>query len=386
MWSRSILKIKIRGSFMNKAYKFRVYPDEKQIELIEKTFGCARFVYNHFLEQRIQLFKEKGESTNYTKQQNQLPKMKENLKWLKEVDSTSLQMSLRNLDKAFKNFFRDKKIGFPKFKSKKSNDKSYTINYVNSNIEVKKNRIKLPKLKWISAKVHRFVEGRIINATISKTPTNKYYVSIIVDIKSIEKLPKKNTEIGIDLGLTDFAVFSNNKKVKSPKHLKKSINKLKREQRRLSRKQKYSNNWYKQKQKLAKVHEKVKNQREDFLHKLSKEIINENQVIVLEDLKVKKMIKNKQLSQEIADASWYKFYNYLEYKAKWYGRAVYKIDQWFPSSKTCSYCGHVVEKMPLNIRKWDCPSCNKKGIDRDINASINILKQGLKEINASIVA
>jgi putative transposase len=371
---------------MNKAYKFRVYPDEKQIELIEKTFGCARFVYNHFLEQRIQLFKEKGESTNYTKQQNQLPKMKENLKWLKEVDSTSLQMSLRNLDKAFKNFFRDKKIGFPKFKSKKSNDKSYTINYVNSNIEVKKNRIKLPKLKWISAKVHRFVEGRIINATISKTPTNKYYVSIIVDIKSIEKLPKKNTEIGIDLGLTDFAVFSNNKKVKSPKHLKKSINKLKREQRRLSRKQKYSNNWYKQKQKLAKVHEKVKNQREDFLHKLSKEIINENQVIVLEDLKVKKMIKNKQLSQEIADASWYKFYNYLEYKAKWYGRAVYKIDQWFPSSKTCSYCGHVVEKMPLNIRKWDCPSCNKKGIDRDINASINILKQGLKEINASIVA
>lgn len=371
---------------MNKAYKFRVYPDEKQIELIEKTFGCARFVYNHFLEQRIQLYKEKGESTNYTKQQNQLPKMKKNLEWLKEVDSTSLQMSLRNLDKAFKNFFRDKYIGFPKFKSKKNNNKSYTINCVNNNIEVKENRVKLPKLKWMPAKVHRFVEGRIINATISKTPTNKYYVSIIVDIESMEKLPKKNTRIGIDLGLTDFAVFSNGKKVKAPKYLKQSKDQLKREQRKLSRKEKYSNNWYKQKQKVSKIHEKVKNQREDFLHKLSKEIISENQVIVLEDLKVKKMIKDKQLAPEIADASWYKFYNFLEYKGKWYGRTVYKVDQWFPSTKTCNHCGHVVEKMPLNIRKWDCPNCNKKGIDRDVNASINILKQGLKEINTSIVA
>lgn len=267
---------------MNKAYKFRIYPNNKQIELIEKTFGCTRFVYNYFLNQRIEAYQLEGKSIGYTKQQNQLPKLKKDLKWLKEVDSTSLQMSLRNLDRAFKNFFRDKNVGFPKFKSKKDSKKTYTINYVNNNIQIKKNRIKLPKLKWVSAKVHRFVEGRIINATISKSPTGKYFVSIITECE-IEPKRKVKKNIGIDLGLSHFAIFSNGEKIDNPKHLKNTLDKLAKEQRKLSRKQKFSSNWYKQKYKVSKLHEKVKNQRQDFLHKLSKRIVDENQIIILED-------------------------------------------------------------------------------------------------------
>lgn len=370
---------------MNKAYKFRIYPSEKQIELIEKTFGSTRFIYNHFLNQRIEAYESEGKSIEYTKQQNQLPNMKKEFKWLKEVDSISLQMSLRHLDRAFKNFFRDEKVGFPKFKSKRNNKKSYTTNYVSNNIEIKKNNIKLPKLNWVSAKVHRFVRGRLINATISKSPTNKYYVSIITEV-DIEPMPKRESNIGIDLGLSHFAIFSNGEKIHNPKYLKNTLEKLTKEQRKLSKKQKFSNNWYKQKRKVSKLYEKIKNQRQDFLHKLSKRIVDENQVIILEDLSVKNMMKNKKLSRDIADVSWYKFYSYLEYKSNWQGRVVHKIDKWFPSSKTCSHCGYIAKSMLLNIRKWDCPNCDTKDIDRDINASVNILRQGLKEIKVQDVA
>ena len=370
---------------MNTAYKFRIYPNENQRELIEKTFGCTRFVYNHFLDQRIQMYKSEGESIGYTEQQNQLPEMKKELQWLKEVDSTSLQMSIRHLDRAFKNFFRDKRVGFPRFKSKRNNKKSYTVNYVNNNIQVKKNSIKLPKMKWVSAKVHRFVEGRIINATISKSPTNKYYVSIITECH-VEPLPKKESNIGIDLGLSHFAIFSNGEKVDNPKYLKNSLVKLAKEQRKLSKKQKFSNNWYKQRYRVSKIHEKVKNQRQDFLHKLSKRIVDENQIIILEDLSVKNMMKDKNLSRGISDVGWSKFYSYLEYKTKWQGRTIHKIDRWFPSSKTCSHCGYIAKDMDLSIRKWDCPNCHTKDIDRDINASINVLKEGLKEIKREEVA
>ncbi len=370
---------------MNKSYKLRIYPNDEQIELIEKTFGCTRFIYNYFLNQRIEVYKIEGKSTRYTEQQNQLPKLKKEFPWLKEIDSTSLQMTLRNLDRAFKNFFRDKNIGFPKFKSKKITKKSYTINYVNNNIQIKKNRIKLPKLKWVTAKVHRFVEGRIVSATISKSPTKKYFVSIITEL-DIEPMAEVDGKIGIDLGIKHFAIYSNGQKVENPKYLRKTLEELAKAQRKLSKKQKFSNNWYKAKKKVAKLHEKVKNQRQDFLHKLSKRIVDENQVIILEDLAVKNMIKNNKLSKDIADASWHKFYSYIEYKSKWYGRTVHKIDRWFPSSKTCSNCGYVMENMSLNIRKWDCPNCDTKNIDRDVNASMNILKQGLKELNIQIVA
>ncbi|KUO49285.1 MAG: transposase [Desulfitibacter sp. BRH_c19] len=367
---------------MNKAYKIRIYPNKEQIQTIEKTFGCSRFIYNYFLAQRIDLYKNQGKSIGYIDQQNQLPILKKEFIWLKEVDSTSLQMSLRNLDKAFKNFFRDKSIGFPKFKNKKNNKKTYTVNYVNNNIQIKKNTIKLPKLQWIEAKVHRYVQGRIISTTISKSPTGKYFVSIITEanIKPTDKKAKAKGKIGIDLGITHFATLSSGEKIENPKYLKKTLEKLAREQRSLSHKQKYSNNWYKAKKKVAKLHEKVKQQRADSLHKLSKRIIDENQIIILEDLVIKNMIKNHKLSKDIADASWYKFYSFLEYKAKWYGKTIHKIDRWYPSSKTCYYCCHVLDEIPLNTRKWDCPNCHTKDIDRDKNASLNILKQGLLEI------
>ena len=186
--------------------------------------------------------------------------------------------------------------------------------------------------------------------------------------------------------MSHFAIFSNGEKIDNPKHLKNTLDKLVKEQRKLSRKRKLSNNWYKQKHKVSKLHENIRNQRQDFLHKLSKRIVDENQIIILEDLSVKNMMKNKKLSRDIADASWYKFYSYLEYKSKWYRRTVYKIDRWFPSSKTCSHCGYIIENMPLNIRKWDCPKCKTKSIDRDVNASINILRQGIKEIEKQGIA
>ena len=251
------------GAIMNKAYKFRIYPSNEQIELIEKTFGCTRFIYNHFLNQRIKIYRTEGKGINYTKQQNQLPKMKKEFLWLKEVDSTSLQMSLRNLDRAFKNFFRDKRVGFPKFKSKKNTRSSYTVNYVNNNIEIKKGEIKLPKLKWVCAKVHRFVEGKIINATISKSSTNKYYVAIITETK-IEPMAIKKSIIGIDLGITHFAILSDGEKLENPKYLEKTLDKLAKEQRKLSKKQKSSNNWYKQKLKVSKLHEEITNQRQYY--------------------------------------------------------------------------------------------------------------------------
>ena len=313
----------------------------------------------------------------YTEQQNQLPSMKKEFIWLKEIDSTSLQMALRNLDTAFKNFFEGR-ADRPKFKSRRDNYKTYTSNFVNNNIDIKKDKIKLPKLKWVKVKIHRYVEGRIINATVSKTPSGKYFVSICVETET-ESLKKVTGNIGIDLGLCHFAILSNGEKIENPKYLKNSLNKLVKEQRKLSSKEKGSNNWNKQRVKVARLHECVANQRLDFIHKLSKRIANENQVIVLEDLAVKNMMKNDIVAQSISDVSWYKFVTMLDYKAKWCGRKIHKIDRWYPSSKTCNNCGYVLEEIPLHIRKWECPKCDSIH-DRDINASKNILKQGLLEL------
>lgn len=313
----------------------------------------------------------------YNEQQNQLPSMKKEFVWLKEVDSTSLQMSLRNLDIAFKNFFQGR-ADRPKFKSRKNNYKSYTSNYVNNNIVIKEGKIKLPKLKWVKAKIHRYAYGRIINAVVSKTPSGKYFVSICTETE-VEPLEKVSENIGIDLGLSYFAIFSNGEKIENPKCLKKSLKRLVKEQRKLSSKQKGSSNFHKQRIKVAKMHEKITNQRLDFIHKLSKRIISENQVIVLEDLAVKNMMKNDKLAQSISDVSWNKFVTILDYKSKWYGRNLHKIDRWYPSSKTCSKCGYVMEDMPLQIREWKCHKCGSIH-DRDINASKNILKQGLLHI------
>ncbi len=370
----------VRVVKINKAYKFRIYPNEEQVKVMEKSFGCTRFVYNHFLNQRNEIYKNEKICMKYIEQQNQLPSMKKEFVWLKEIDSTSLQMALRNLDTAFKNLFEGR-ADRPKFKSKRDNYKSYTSNFVNNNIEINNVEIKLPKLKWVKAKVHRFVQGRIINAAVSKTPSDKYFVSICVE-SEVEPLEKVTEKIGIDLGLCHFAVLSNGEKIENPKYLKKSLAKLAKlakEQRKLSSKQKGSSNFHKQRVKVAKLHERVTNQRIDFIHKLSKRIISENQVIILEDLAVKNMMKNDKLAQGISDVSFSKFVAMIEYKGKWAGRKIHKIDRWYPSSKTCSECGYIMEDMPMHIREWKCPKCGSIH-DRDINASKNILKQGLLEI------
>ena len=346
---------------MLKAYKYRIYPNKEQEEYFSKCFGCVRFIYNKMLN-------------------NTPAQYKKEFVWLKEVDSLALANAQMNLDKAYKNFFRDKSVGFPKFKSKKNNHHSYTTNNQKNTIYIVDNKyIKLPKLKTVvRIKLHRQIpkDGIIKSATVSKVPSGKYYVSILVE-EEMKQLPKNEFTIGIDLGLTDFAITSDGVKYPNPRYLKKSLNKLAKEQRRLSKKKIGSKNRNKQRIKVAKLHEKISNQRKDFLHKISSELINENQVICLEDLHVKEIQQNKYLSQSVSDVGWYEFRRQLEYKAKWYGRTISFIDKWYPSSQICSNCGNNTGKKPLNIREFTCPYCGKHH-DRDINASINILHKGLR--------
>lgn len=362
---------------MEKAFKFRLYPNKKQIDLINKTFGCVRFVYNYYLVKREEMYKTQGITLNYVSCSKDLTQLKQANTWLKEVDKFALQNALKDLDKAFKNFFEGR-AEYPKFKKKREGYQSYRTTFTNNNIEIRDSRIKLPKLGWVKFAKSRDIEGRILNAVISRTPTGKYFVSICCRIDDVKKLPKTDKVIGIDLGLKHFLVDSNGSKIEHPRYLIKLEKKLIREQRRFSRKEKGSNNYKKQLLRLAKVYEKIKNQREDFLHKLSSKIINENQVVILEDLKVKNMLRNNTLSKSISDSGWGKLIDMLEYKALWYGRTIVKLDTFYPSSQICSSCGYRNEKIKdLSVREWKCPECKTKH-DRDINAAKNILKQGIK--------
>ena len=360
---------------MLKAYKYRIYPNKEQEEYFSKCFGCVRFIYNKMLNDKIEYYKENNKMLNNTPAQ-----YKKEFVWLKEVDSLALANAQMNLDKAYKNFFRDKSVGFPKFKSKKNNHHSYTTNNQKNTIYIVDNKyIKLPKLKTVvRIKLHRQIpkDGIIKSATVSKVPSGKYYVSVLVE-QELEPLPKNEFAVGVDLGLTDFAITSDGVKYPNPRYLKKSLNKLAKEQRRLSKKKIGSKNRNKQRIKVAKLYEKISNQRKDFLHKISSELINENQVICLEDLHVKEIQQNKYLSQSVSDVGWYEFRRQLEYKAKWYGRTISFIDKWYPSSQICSNCGNNTGKKPLNIREFTCQYCGKHH-DRDINASINILHEGLR--------
>lgn len=366
---------------MEKAYKYRIYPNKKQQELIQKTFGCCRFVYNYFLDLRISEYKNNKKSLNYYDTCKILTKLKKENEWLKEPDKDSLQKSLKDLDSAYQKFFKEH-TGYPKFKSKKNRYKSYRTNCSNNNIRFNNKHIRLPKLGMIKVRDKQIPLGRILNATVSQEPNGHYYCSLCCTEIEIKPYEKTGENIGIDLGIVDFAILSDESKIENPRFYEKSEQKLIKLQRELSRKTIESSNWNKIRIKIAKLHKHISNQRTDFLHKLTTNIVKKYDVIAIEDLDIKSMKKtdNTIRNKRIGDVSWYEFRRQVTYKSKWYGKNLSVIDRYYPSSQICHICGFRSGKKSENIRKWTCPNCGEE-LDRDINAAINILHEGLRILN-----
>jgi putative transposase len=359
---------------MYQAYKFRLYPTTEQQQYFAGAFGCARWFWNYSLNLCQETYKATGKGLSRGAIQGLLPSLKLEYPWLKKgAYSQSLQVVALNLSVAYQNFF-EKKAGFPRFKSKHGRQ---SVSYP-QNVKVGEKSIKLPILGEVSCKFHRTFEGTVKTVTVSKNPDGKYYASLLVEdgIKSAD-VTTDGKAIGLDVGLIDFCVTSDGSKYKNPRHLKKHSKNLKRKQQKLSRKQKGSNTRNKARRLVAKVHSKIKRVREDFLHKLSRKVVNENQVIAVEDLNVKGMVRNHCLAKAISDAGWGMFGTMLKYKAEKDGKTYIEVDRFFPSSKTCHRCLHQVSEMPLDVRHWDCPSCQSRN-DRDVNAAKNIRDEALR--------
>lgn len=363
---------------ITKGYKYRIYPNDVQTEQISRTLGCCRFVYNHFLALRSEAWKECRESLSYVATARLLTELKRDPEhlWLASADSMALQESLRNLDRAYRNFFSGRGR-YPRYKSKHNHCQSYRTRNQSDNIRIEDGRIVLPKLGAVKARISRIPDGRILNASVSRTPTGKYYVSLCVEEELVPK-PNSGGVIGIDVGIKEFYTDSNGDSVANPKTLSKYERRLRREQRRLSRKQKGSSNRAKQRIRVAAVHEKIYNVRTDFLHKESTRLVSENQVIAIESLNVKGMVRNHHLAKAIFDASWSRFFSMLEYKGFEHGCEIRRIGTFYPSSQTCSCCGYRNPLVrDLSVRDWTCPECGAHH-DRDSNAAVNILDAALQ--------
>lgn len=349
-----------------------MYPTGAQAAKLAVQFGCARFVWNHGLEASQTAYRETGKGLGYHALSTALPKLKQEMEWLKDADAQVLQQSLQNLAAAYEGFFA-KRARYPRFKSKRGRQ---SIRYP-QRVKLDGNRIYLPKVGWVRCVVHREIVGRIKSVTVSRNPSGRFHASILTeDDRPMSAVSTDGKAIGIDLGLTDFAVTSDGSKFSNPRHLARAEKNLKRKQRKLSRKVKGSRGRAKACRLLARAHERVADARKDYLHKLSRRIVNENQVIVVESLNVQGMARNRSLAKAISDVGWGEFTRQLAYKAEREGKAFVRVDRWYPSSKACSECGAIRDSLPLGVRRWEC-SCGAVH-DRDINAARNIRAEGLR--------